>query len=74
MSLTIRPAACPVANRLICANQGNMVLLVAMIGAIVLTLRQGTKAKRQDIAAQVARSPAKGLKIVSIKPGEGIAP
>ena len=51
-----------------------LVLLVAMIGAIVLTLRHGTNAKRQNIAAQVARTPAMGLKIVSIKPGEGIAP
>jgi NADH-quinone oxidoreductase subunit J len=49
-----------------------LVLLVAMIGAIVLTLKHRTGAKRQDVAAQVARTRAAGLRIVSIKSGEGI--
>jgi NADH-quinone oxidoreductase subunit J len=49
------------------------VLLVAMIGAIVLTLKHREGVKRQDIAAQVARTPAKGMRIVTIKSGEGIA-
>jgi NADH-quinone oxidoreductase subunit J len=49
-----------------------MVLLVAMIGAIVLTLKHRVGIKRQDIAAQVARTPATGMRIVSIKSGEGI--
>ena len=49
-----------------------LVLLVAMIGAIVLTLKHREGVKRQDIAAQVARTPAKGMRIVSIKSGEGI--
>ena len=49
-----------------------LVLLVAMIGAIVLTLRHRSSAKRQDIAAQVARTPAGGMHVVSIKSGEGI--
>jgi len=49
-----------------------LVLLVAMIGAIVLTLRHKTTVKRQVIADQVARTPAKGMRIVDIKPGEGI--
>ncbi len=49
-----------------------MVLLVAMIGAIVLTLKHRQGVKRQDIAAQVARTPAKGMRIVTIKSGEGI--
>ncbi|HXU99635.1 MAG TPA: NADH-quinone oxidoreductase subunit J [Caulobacteraceae bacterium] len=48
-----------------------LVLLVAMIGAIVLTLKHRVGIKRQDIAAQVARTPAAGLRLVSIKPGEG---
>jgi hypothetical protein len=34
-----------------------LVLLVAMIGAIVLTLRHREGVKRQDIAQQVARTP-----------------
>jgi NADH-quinone oxidoreductase subunit J len=49
-----------------------LVLLVAMIGAIVLTLKHRVGIKRQDISAQVARTPAAGLRVVSIKSGEGI--
>jgi NADH-quinone oxidoreductase subunit J len=49
-----------------------LVLLVAMIGAIVLTLKHRVGVRRQDIAAQVARTPASGLRVVSIKSGEGI--
>jgi NADH-quinone oxidoreductase subunit J len=43
-----------------------LVLLVAMIGAIVLTLRHRKGVKRQNIAAQVARSPASGMQVVQI--------
>jgi NADH-quinone oxidoreductase subunit J len=50
-----------------------LVLLVAMIGAIVLTLRHKPGVRRQVIADQVARNPATGMRIVSIKPGQGIA-
>ena len=49
-----------------------MILLVAMIGAIVLTLRHKPAVKRQDIAAQVARTPASGMVTVQIRSGEGI--
>jgi NADH-quinone oxidoreductase subunit J len=49
-----------------------MVLLVAMIGAIVLTLRHKPNVRRQVIADQVARTRKKGLRMVSLKPGEGI--
>jgi NADH-quinone oxidoreductase subunit J len=49
-----------------------LVLLVAMIGAIVLTLKHRVGIRRQDISAQVARTPAAGLRVVSIKSGEGI--
>jgi len=48
-----------------------MVLLVAMIGAIVLTLKHRGGVKRQVISDQVARTPETGMRIVSIKPGEG---
>jgi NADH-quinone oxidoreductase subunit J len=51
-----------------------LVLLVAMIGAIVLTLKHRPGIKRQNIAAQVARTPAKGMRVVSIKSGEGLDP
>ncbi len=49
-----------------------LVLLVAMIGAIVLTLRHKPGVRRQVIADQVARTKQSGMTIVSIKPGEGI--
>ena len=50
-----------------------LVLLVAMIGAIVLTLRHKPGVKRQDIGKQIARTPKTGMEIVQIKPGEGIS-
>jgi NADH-quinone oxidoreductase subunit J len=51
-----------------------MVLLVAMIGAIVLTLRHKPGIKRQVIAAQTARNAANGMAIVTdVKIGAGIA-
>ena len=49
-----------------------IVLLVAMIGAIVLTLRHKSGVKRQNIGAQVARTPAKGMRMVQIKPGQSL--
>ena len=49
-----------------------LVLLVAMIGAIVLTLRHKPGVRRQNIADQVARGPATGMRTVQIKPGEGM--
>ena len=49
-----------------------LVLLVAMIGAIVLTLKHREGVKRQDIGAQVGRTTAKGMRLVNIKSGEGI--
>ncbi|WP_332768018.1 NADH-quinone oxidoreductase subunit J [Phenylobacterium sp.] len=49
-----------------------LVLLVAMIGAIVLTLRHKPGVRRQVIADQVARGPKSGMRIVQIKSGQGI--
>src|SRR5215216_3456559 len=49
-----------------------LVLLVAMIGAIVLTLRHKEGVKRQNIAAQVARGPATAIEIRKVRPGQGI--
>jgi len=49
-----------------------LVLLVAMIGAIVLTLRHKPGVKRQSISAQVGRTPATGMEIRKVKTGEGI--
>jgi NADH-quinone oxidoreductase subunit J len=47
-----------------------LVLLVAMIGAIVLTLRQRPGVKRQDIGRQLARTRESGVEIV--KPRTGV--
>jgi len=49
-----------------------LVLLVAMIGAIVLTLRHKTGVKRQNIADQVARTKDTAMEIVKVKPGQGL--
>ena len=51
-----------------------LILLVAMIGAIVLTLRHKEGVKRQSIAAQVARGKASAVEIVKIAPGGSIVP
>ena len=49
-----------------------LILLVAMIGAIVLTLRHRTDVKRQDILAQIYRDPAKAMELRDVKPGQGL--
>ena len=49
-----------------------LVLLVAMIGAIVLTLRHKPHIKRQNISQQVARTPETAVEVVKVKPGQGI--
>ncbi len=48
------------------------VLLVAMIGAIVLTLVPSSNPRRQDIAAQNLRGKDDGLEKVDVKPGQGL--
>ena len=49
-----------------------LILLVAMIGAIVLTLRHRSGVKRQDVLAQMYRDPAKAMELKDIKPGQGL--
>ncbi len=49
-----------------------VVLLVAMIGAIVLTLHHKPKVKRQNIPDQVARTKATAIEIVKVRPGQGL--
>jgi len=51
-----------------------MVLLVAMIGAIVLTLRHKANVKRQNISAQNARTKAGAMRIVKVASGQGLEP
>jgi len=49
-----------------------VVLLVAMIGAIVLSLRHKPNVKRQNIADQVARTRATAMEIRQVRPGQGL--
>jgi NADH-quinone oxidoreductase subunit J len=49
-----------------------LILLVAMIGAIVLTLRHRVGVKRQNIGVQVARDPALAIEIKKVETGKGI--
>jgi NADH-quinone oxidoreductase subunit J len=51
-----------------------LILLVAMIGAIVLTLRHKQGVKRQSIRQQVARDRSSAVKVVKLAPGEAIVP
>ena len=49
-----------------------LILLVAMVGAIVLTLRHRTDIKRQDILQQMFRDPDEALVMRDVKPGQGL--
>ncbi len=49
-----------------------MILLVAMIGAILLTLRHRKDIKRQNVLAQMWRDPAKAMELRDVKPGQGL--
>ena len=48
------------------------ILLVAIIGAITLTLRQRCTVRRQDIGRQVARVPAETVELRKVRSGSGI--
>jgi NADH-quinone oxidoreductase subunit J len=48
-----------------------LVLLVAMIGAIVLTLRHRPGVRRQSISQQNARTAAEAMVLLDVKPGQG---
>jgi NADH-quinone oxidoreductase subunit J len=50
-----------------------IVLLVAMIGAIVLTLRHKPNIKRQNVADQVARTKATAIEVVKVRSGQGLS-
>ena len=49
-----------------------LILLVAMIGAITLTLRHKVDVRRQSIAEQVHRSGARAVELRKVQPGSGI--
>src|SRR5271169_1276019 len=50
-----------------------VILLVAMIGAIVLTLQHKPNVRRQNIAAQVARGRNSAIEVVKVKSGQGLS-
>jgi len=52
-------------------QSAGIILLIAMIGAIVLTLRH-RDIKRQRISTQVARKPGDAIEIKKVRPGEGV--
>ena len=49
-----------------------IVLLIAMLGAIVLTHQRRKDVKKQDILAQIYRDPDKSIELKDIKPGQGL--
>lgn len=49
-----------------------LILLVAMIGAILLTLRHRTDVKRQNVMEQMSRDPAVQMQLKDVKPGQGL--
>ncbi|MGB0718762.1 MAG: NADH-quinone oxidoreductase subunit J, partial [Alphaproteobacteria bacterium] len=51
---------------------GGLVLLVAMIGAIVLTMRTRAGVKRQDIPSQIDRKPSDSVVMKKVQSGQGI--
>ena len=48
-----------------------LILLVAMIGAIVLTLRERQDSRRQNIDLQIARTPATTMQLMNLRSGAG---
>ena len=49
-----------------------LILFVAMIGAIVLTLRHKPGVKRQNVFEQVQRDASKSVDLIDVKPGQGL--
>ena len=49
-----------------------LILLVAMIGAIVLTLSKRENIKRQNLLDQIYRDPKSAVTLKKIKPGQGL--
>lgn len=54
-------------------QSAGLILLVAMIGAIVLTLRDRPGVKRQNIAAQVSRRPEDAYELIDVESGKGVS-
>jgi NADH-quinone oxidoreductase subunit J len=59
-------------DNLVLFQMAGIVLLIAMIGAIVLTLRHKPGVKKQSVAAQTARRRKDATELVDVEPGQGI--
>ena len=57
---------------LLAFQTAGLVLLVAMIGAIVLTMRHRTDIKRQDVLWQMYRKPEDAMRLTDPRPGQGL--
>jgi NADH-quinone oxidoreductase subunit J len=53
-------------------QMAGLILFLAMIGAIVLTLRHRPGVKKQDVAAQVGRRRRDAVELKDVRPGQGI--
>ncbi|MEQ8331730.1 NADH-quinone oxidoreductase subunit J [Nisaea sp.] len=53
-------------------QSAGLILLIAMIGAIVLTLRKRPGVKRQRISEQLSRTTEETVEVVSVQRGEGV--
>jgi NADH-quinone oxidoreductase subunit J len=53
-------------------QMAGIILLVAMVGAIVLTLRKREGVKKQDVLKQMYRDPAQAVTLKDVKPGQGL--
>jgi len=49
-----------------------LILLVAMIGAIVLTLHHKRDVRRQSVAAQISRTRETAIEVVQVETGRGL--
>ncbi len=53
-------------------QMAGVILLIAMIGAITLTLRSRPGVRKQKISAQLARTKAQSVEIIKVETGKGI--
>ena len=74
MSNTVQIGRVLYTDYILLFQAAGLVLLVAMIGAIVLTLRDRPRSRHQSIAEQVARSPADTLELVDMASGAAVKP
>ena len=54
-------------------QMSGMVLLVAMIGAIVLTFRQREGVKKQSYIKQISRERSEGVQVVDVETNKGVS-